>query len=227
MTRTVVITSIYGGFDRLLDPPEQSVPVDQWVCVTDDPDLRSDVWDIVVSPEPSVPPRLAAKYAKMLPLQYIKGGLRRADRVVRFDGATYLRHGDSVAELLAAAGDAVLAQFEHPARSCIYTELEAAATQPKYAGQPLREQIEHYRAEGHPADWGLWETGVLVYNFGLAPELLLAFGLDWLHHLERWSLQDQLSEPVVLRRYGLRPAPLPGNYWDNPIVGRQEHLLDA
>jgi hypothetical protein len=221
-----VITSIYGGYDALLDPPEQSVDVARWVCVTDDPDLKSDVWDVVVDRRPGDPPRLAAKLAKVLPMEYVGRG-HLHDRIVRIDGATFLRHGDSLAELIDAAGDAVIAQFPHPARSCIYTELEAAATQPKYHGQPLREQVGSYQAAGHPADWGLWETGVLVYRYGLAADLLTSFGAAWLAEMRRWSLQDQLSEPVVLRRFGLWPAPLPGNYWDNPIVGRQEHLLDA
>jgi hypothetical protein len=221
-----VITSIYGGFDELRDPgAQQGVSVDEWVCVTDDPELAPvGPWRIYVDETEHASPREGAKRAKVHPLDYLSS---RPDVVVRMDGAAYLRHGHALATLLEAAGDAVIAQYRHPARSCIFDEAHAASGQAKYVGQPIFEQVDHYRAEGHPEQWGLWETGVLVYNYRYGRPLLDAFGSFWLAEMRRWTLQDQLSEPVVLRRLGLRPAELPGSYWDNPHVGRQLHLVEA
>ena len=223
--RVAVITSIYGGFDTLREPPEQEgVMVDEWVCVTDDAATLGDPgpWTVVEAPYPDLSPRLAAKLAKVQPLDYL---VSDPDVVVRMDGAAHLLHASSIAVLLEAAGDAVLAQYPHPARSCIYDEAHAASGQAKYAGQPIFGQVDHYREQGHPEQWGLWETGVLVFNYRHGTRHLLeAFGSLWLTEMKTWTLQDQLSEPVVLRQLGLRPADLPGSYWDNPHVGRQLHL---
>jgi hypothetical protein len=222
--RIAVITSIYGGFDHLREPPaQQDANVVEWKCVTDDPDMATvGPWEISVDQTPWPSPRLGAKLAKVRPLDFLDSD---PDVVVRMDGAAYLLHDRSVATLLDAAGDAVLAQYEHPARNCIYDEAHAASGQAKYTGQPIFGQVDHYRAEGHPEQWGLWETGVLVYNYRHRTELLLhELGSRWLAEMQTWTLQDQLSEPVVLRQLGLRPAALPGSYWDNPHVGRQPHL---
>jgi hypothetical protein len=223
-----VITSIYGGFDTLRDPPaQQGVSVEEWVCVTDDPDMEPvGPWQLALDENPTgESPRFGAKRAKVFPLDYLDS---EPDIVVRMDGAAYLRHGHSLSTLLEAAHGAVIAQYRHPARTCIYDEATAASGQAKYRGQPIFEQVEHYRRAGHPEAWGLWETGVLIYDYrhGTA-ELLRAFGSLWLDEMRQWTLQDQLSEAVVLRRLGLWPADLPGSYWDNPHVGRQPHLDPA
>lgn len=224
MSLITVMTTLYGGIDELREPPLQDGVEDvQWLCITDDPSLDSETWGIVVEPHEGVDPRLAGKFSKMRPWEYAP----YQDVIVRFDSAAFLARPDSLAWLLDAAPDAPLSQFVHPARDCIYDEVEAASTQAKYAGQPMREQVESYRQGGHPAHWGLWETGVQVWRMDLAEPLLQAFGNAWLNEVHEWSLQDQLCQPPLLRRFGLWPGTLPGSYWDNPMVGRQRHLIEA
>jgi len=60
--------------------------------------------------------------------------------------------------------DSGLAAHAHTARDCIYEEAVASVAYPeKYSTQPIMEQVDSYRAEGHPEHWGLWACGTLAW----------------------------------------------------------------
>lgn len=203
-----VITSVYGSYDQLPPVPDQTIDA-EWICVTDVPasEFRDDLgWRIVHEPRNHMHPRLAAKVAKCQPWLYT-----RADTTVWIDGACRLLRPDSLAMILTGAEGHPLAQIVHPWRDCIYTEAEASAWMPKYQGQLITEQVDHYQANGHPEGWGLWATGMIVRNMADIFRNIEyhKLGDEWLLEQMRWSYQDQLSQPYVLRRLGLRPHTLP------------------
>ena len=217
-----VVTSIYGGYDQLAAPPPQDMEA-EWICVTDRPDLDGQgAWKIVCEPRAeAVHPRLAAKVAKCQPYLYTD-----ADVVIWLDGACRLKETDSLRRLAIANPLAPISQFAHPDRDCIYDEGAFSALLPKYVQTPVPEQMASYRRAGHEAHWGLWATGVIVWNYAASDhhaEVLYGFGRSWLLEQLRWSIQDQVSEAPVLRRFGLRPALLPGNLWNNDILGWAAH----
>lgn len=206
-----LLTAVYDGYDTLKAYPAQtlcvktSVEVDA-VCVTDDPDLSCPGWRMVVEPRAGHP-NLAAKRPKMLPWEYVD-----ADSSIWIDAAFRVVSPAFVSEAIGLADP--IAQFPHPWRDCIYTETAASIPLPKYAGLPLSQQAQHYRDEyAHPKRWGLWATGCIARQH--TPEVR-AFGEAWLDECGRWTYQDQISEAVVLRRFGLRPANLPGDHLANP-----------
>lgn len=204
---TALITAIYAGYDTLKDPVAQDGVTD-YVCVTDDPDLRSDCWRMLVEPRPDVHPNLAAKWPKFLPWRY-------TDEVasVWIDASHRPTSPRFVAEAVAELDGAHVAQFRHPWRDCIYDEARESITLGKYDGLPLVDQVAHYeRRFGHPPHWGLWETGVIARTHDYKA---VSLGLDWLHECQRWSFQDQLSEAPLLRHHHLRPAEFPKASRDN------------
>ena len=107
----------------------------------------------------------------------------------------------------AAVHDGV-ALYRHPRRDCIYDEAEASlgaeSQGGKYDGQPIREQVEHYRREGHPEHAGLWACGTIAWD--VQDTKAWRLGAAWLTECQRWSFQDQLSLPVVARRLGIKPG---------------------
>lgn len=211
-----VLSSIYGDYDERSAPPPQTVDA-EWILVTD---VARDVpgWTVVVEPRPDVHPRLAAKVAKCLPWHYTE-----ADITVWMDGACQLLHDRALEGLLAEAEGETLTQFVHPWRDCIYTEAEASTGMPKYAGRALREQVGHYRKGGHPADWGLWATGLIVRDRGRDPYKHDELGHRWLAEQVRWTYQDQLSEAVVLRKLALWPHTFAGPLHGNGYVAWANH----
>lgn len=104
-----------------------------------------------------------------------------------------------------------IALHRHPRRDCIYEEAEASlgleSQGGKYDGQPIREQVAHYYARGHPAHWGLWACGTIAWN---RKDLRArSLGFSWLAECERWSFQDQLSFPYVCRKLDIQPGSFP------------------
>lgn len=215
MTVTV-LTACYGGYDTLVSPPSQSVEC-RWVAVTDGTCNVPEPWEQIVEPRGHMHPRLAAKVPKCLPYLYAWGP------VVWLDASAWLKTGDTIERLVAAAGDAYLAQWEHPDRKAITGEAAVSAMMRKYEGQPVREQAAQYVAQGHPDSWGLWATGAMVWP---DPKVLRGFGEAWLAEQVRWTYQDQISEPYVLRQWGVNVAAIPGNLWRNDMIGWGRHTRD-
>jgi hypothetical protein len=194
-----VVTASLGGYDTPKHHVPQSVPC-KFVTLKDS-DFRSAV----------TLPRLTAKVPKFMPWLYAPGPWIWLDASFGITSPTF------VEEVMGSTAGAPLWQWQH-GRDCIYDEAEASTPLPKYAGQPIREQVDHYREAGHPEHWGLWATGMIVYRRRL-PD----FGSAWWNEVYTWTVQDQLSEPFVLRQLDMRPSPLPYSLWGNPWLHHHPH----
>lgn len=205
MTVTL-LTAVYDNYDSLREICVQDIPHEA-ICVTDNPNLASETWNVIYEPRPDRHPNLAAKSPKMCPWRYTD-----ADLTIWLDASFEIISYDFLA---AVSKFAPLGQFSHPDRACIYAEGNYSTGLRKYSDLPLEAQMADYRNRGHPEHWGLWATGVIVRQH--TPEIE-AFGEAWLAECEKWSFQDQVSEAVILREHGLRPTAMPGSYNQNPWV---------
>ena len=204
MPDAAIVTGIFGGYDDLKPAlPQEGLDV-EWVLVTDNPSIPDGHlgWRVVYEPRPGVLPVRAAKHPKFRPWEYTD-----APASVWVDGSIRVLSSRFAAEALAYADP--IAQFGHPDRDCIYAEAEVAASLPRYAGERILEQAAAYREAGHPEHWGLWAATVIARQH--TPEVK-ALGEAWTAEVDRWSCEDQVSQPVILRNLGLRPAILPGYY---------------
>lgn len=198
--RPLIVTACLGGYDTLRPQAEQDIEVD-WVCVTDDDRDVPAPW-VPHRVEPvSEHPRLAAKVYRMTPFI-------AARDVIWIDANTEIISRSFARRALRARRNGI-ALWRHPQRDCIFTEAEASLRllPEKYSDQPLLAQVEHYRAEGHPARAGLYACGTVAWDWSLPA--VVALGAAWLEECRRWSYQDQLSLPVVLRRAGITPGTFP------------------
>lgn len=152
----VIISAIFGSYDRPSVPIPQSVDVEYWM-VTDNPHLRAPGWRIIydTSNIGLDHPRTAAKRPKMQPWRYVAKG-----PWIWIDGSIEVRSRHFARDV--AVGNTIR-MWEHPDRDCILPEAELSVTLPKYEGVPVMEQAKHYLTEGHPEHWGLWAAGVIYY----------------------------------------------------------------
>jgi len=204
---TALITAIYDGYDGLRPLPD-GVAVDDAICVTDDAALVGRGWRTVYEPRYDLPPVRAAKRPKCCPWWYTD-----ADVTIWIDASYTVRSTklDELADVVTALRP--IAQFRHPDRDCIYSEAVFSMQMGKYAGEPIDAQAAYYRdVESFPVGWGLWAAGVIVRRYTATTE---TFGEMWLAEINRWSFQDQISEPYVLHACGLRPYVLDGDYGNN------------
>lgn len=207
MPDAAIITAIVDGYDDLKPVCPQEGLDAEWVLVTDNPAIPDGHlgWRVIHESRPGVPAVRAAKHPKFRPWEYTD-----APASVWVDGSIRVTSPRFAAEALALADP--VAQFDHPDRDCIYAEAEAALALPRYAAEPVYEQVLTYRAAGHPEHWGLWAATVIARQH-TGP--VMALGEAWTAHVDRWSCEDQISQPFILRNLGLRPAVLPGYYRDN------------
>lgn len=216
--RVAIVSSIYGDYDDLKEQPVRQTVACDYVAVMDHP-VDSQTWDVIVEPRQHMHPRLAAKVAKCLPWRYAPN----ADVTIWIDGSATIISPHFAEMCCEALDGGPLAQWEHPERSCIYTEGDVSIAYGKYAGQNVAGQINHYRAKGHPGNWGLWATGCIVRRRD--DQLHALMGVSWLAEQMRWTYQDQLSEAPVLRACEVRPASLPEGLWSNQWLSFGGHLL--
>ena len=202
---TVIVSANVNEYDSPKTHVEQSVPCKLVALRENYPDHHD------------VHPRTIAKLPKFRPWRYAED----EGPWIWIDGSAEIISPTFVEEVLEAT-HGPLGQFVHPHRDCIYPEATVSATMMKYDGVPVLEQANHYRRIGHPAHWGLWATGVIVYK-----ERLDYFADLWWAELNRWGYQDQISEPVALRAAGLEPSPLPYALWDNPWIKWHGHRRDV
>jgi hypothetical protein len=194
-----IVNAIYGGYDSPKVHVEQTLDV-EFLMLTDCQDDRH--------------PRLAAKEPKLRPWDYVSDG----GPWIWMDGSFEITSSTFVAEILDATEGHPISQWEHPQRDDIYAEAVVSAPMPKYRDQPIDDQADHYAAIGHPAHWGLWATGLIVYRERC--EYLSAL---WWAEMNRWGFQDQISQPVALRAAGMRPHSLPYNLYQNPWLRLHGH----
>jgi len=208
--KVAVITAIYDNYDSLKPVLPQNGGYDiEWICVTDSPEVVAEPrgWRVLFEPSPGVHPNLAAKRPTMLPWQYTT-----AEQVVWIDASFQILNMDFIRAVLSLANP--IAQFVHPERQCIYDEATLSQTMTyKYGGHNFAEQTARFRAEGHPVRWGLWATGVIART---KTDTVVEFGQAWHDECHLFSFQDQVSQPAVLRKFGLRPEALTGGPYQNP-----------
>lgn len=220
--RAAVVSALYGGYDTLKPTlPQYGYGDDSvdWVLVTDDVSIRSGTlgWRVVHLPRPGVHPNRAAKQPKLFPWEFTP-----APASVWIDASFRVTSPDFVRDVLDLAQP--IAQFVHPWRDCAYAEAEESAKLAKYAGEDFEPQVKEYRHLRHPENWGLWATGVIARQHG--DPHVINMSDYWSEMIDLWTFQDQVSQPVALRFYGLRPAPLTGTHFANPWLtyeGSERH----
>jgi len=209
-----LVTSIYGGHDNLKALPSNH-KFDDAICVTDNPDLKADGWRVIVLPS-TEQRRLAAKYPRMLPFDFIN-----TDAAVWLDAAFQIV-GEGFADFcLESLADKNIIAWEHPEnRNCLYQEATYCQDWPKYSSEPIRQQTAYYREAGMPEGFGLWACGTLVWrNCQEAKE----FGKAWLEENKRWSIQDQVSFPYLLWKLNPSFGVFAGHEFNNPYLKWHQH----
>ena len=214
MNKFCVYTAIAGDYDPLRTHPV--VPGVDWVAFLDETtywnkgDQSRTDWDVrrISVPADITHPRMRAKWYKVLS----QLELPEYEHTMWVDGKIQLKDPAFVSEVLSS--DAPITMFRHPDRDCIYDEASSTRGMRKYRDEPIDSQVLCYSQEyDHPSHWGLWETGIIGRRRSATTERIER---SWWHEIERWSYQDQLSLPVVLRAEGCTPGRIRGNMWNHP-----------
>ncbi len=147
---------------------------------------------------------------------------RRADLSIWIDASLRIKSSTFVADMRDHLGVGDWAMFAHPWRDCIYDEAAASVILPKYQDLPILAQVEAYRSVV-PPHAGLYACGVIVRREPTSDRMKKANELWWQENL-KWTYQDQLSLPYVLRNVGnCDLIRIPGNLFSNAWLKLTPH----
>ena len=207
MNKKVIYTSIFGSEYYLHDP---EVDMKDWdfICFTDNPNYKSDVWDVVLTSKIYGGAR-DSKKPKILPHRY----LQNYDISVWIDGDVKITTdiNDLVNKYL---DDKDYAVFNHEfcglsttgnlnVRKCIYDEAKfikwLGDNHPKKHYKDdltvINNQVERYRKEGYPLNNGQARNTILIRRHN--NKHIIKTMEDWWTEVKYGSKRDQLSFPYV------------------------------
>jgi hypothetical protein len=198
LSRLVVYTAVVGGEEPLREQPVAAHSSADFVCLTDDPHLHSDTWE-VVPVEPRLPTDLvrSARHLKILGHPALAG----YDRSLWVDNALELGAPPEtfVGEWLAHADVAAPMHTFYPT---VLAEAEASIDLGKDDHLRVFEQLAHYlRMTPGSLDANPHWTALLARR--RTPEVEAAMTLWW-EHVLRFSRRDQLSFGIAMATAGVR-----------------------
>ena len=187
--RKAVYTFIFGDYDDLKSPAIVT-PGWDYICFTDNHTLRSDVWDVRVSPRRRSDLQLEhKKYAgkhKILFRRYLQG----YDLSLSIDANLELNCNldDFMLEHFRAEDDIMIC---HRPLDCIYDDAELSKRRLLDNPARINAQVRRYRAAGCPAHNGLYLSGIIARRHDRADVRHMC---DlWWREYRHGSRRDQLS----------------------------------
>lgn len=197
MAKKVIYTCITDGYDTLSNPSRISKDYD-YICFTDDPNLKSSVWNI--RPIPNELNELDKvkihKALKICPHKY----LSEYDMSVWVDGNTSLNIDvDSFVDSIIDDEHCIFLKT-HPSRKCAYKEKEICSRMKKDDDGVMSRQMDAYRKEGFPTDYGLSENNFIIRFHN--DKRCMALMEMWLNEVLNGSRRDQLSLQFCIWRIG-------------------------
>ena len=194
MSRLVVYTAIFGGYDPLRGVVNTDSDVD-YVCFSDSEMTSAPGWEVRVLDLQSMSPVEKNRELKFFPHRY----LGEYDESVYIDGNIGVR-GSVRAFLGEQTSLADIAIPRHPDRTCVFQESIAIRARNLAADQEVDAQIARYKSMGMPSGFGLTENN-LIYRRQLKPQVIETMDLWWEEFIQG-APRDQLSLPFVFWKSG-------------------------
>jgi hypothetical protein len=106
--------------------------------------------------------------------------------------------------------DSEIGVFKHTQRNCAYSEAVIINELGYDHKENVDKQVELYRSQGFPDNFGLYELPVSIRKNTPTTQL---FNMMWFEQICKYSSRDQISFPYCLWKTGIVPKILPG--WAN------------
>jgi hypothetical protein len=172
-------------------------------------------------------PRLRAKMPKMLQWSEFPG----YDYYIWVDSKLRIDNPKAAESLVEACLGKDACFFRHSARASIRLELEHVVDNlnngsqyiiDRYAGEDMAGQVSSYLADPNFVDHSLFECGAFVYSSRVVQNPDLNLFKEWFYHNCIWSVQDQLSLPYLLQKFGVNYGILEGTVYKNKYLNIQD-----
>jgi len=193
-TNACVYTCLFGNYERLNEFPVELKSGISRFCFTDNPDLRSDTWNIkVVKPAFEMDSARSQRRVKILAHEYLDSQFELS---LYTDNTVRLKEKPEVLfEKYAQNSDMALPYHSH--HPTVLDEFIMVAKQGLDEPARIFEQQNHYQMlERDVLSERPYWTAILI-RFHNRPNVKAAM-TDWNNHVCRYSRRDQLSANVAL-----------------------------
>lgn len=222
--KIAIYTVIFGKYDSILEPFVLEDNCDYYI-VTDQEIPQKSIWEKknleFIFGWNNMTNAEKNRYCKMHGNEifdtydyniYIDGNLQLYGKI-----SSLIKYVDNTTEI---------AMFNHPQRSCIYDEGSACLIFKKGVTSDIKKQLQRYRNEGMPCNYGMCECSVVVRKRGiLSSQIMQAW---WEEFKKGECKRDQLSFPYVLWKKGISINRIGclGDCCDkHPLFRRVKHLI--
>ena len=184
--KKVIYTAIYGNKDTLKDPLYHNKDYD-YICYTDNKELKSNVWKVIHHEPVNKDPVRSAKIFKVKPHEFLKD----YDLSIWLD-ANFLICADLNGFTGRFGNHANILTFQHDqGRNCIYEEAEVIMKFNKDDPEIVRLQMEEYKSKQYPEQNGLTANSIILRRHN-KPDIVQLMEFWW-NEIENHSRRDQLS----------------------------------
>lgn len=186
--KKVIYTCITGDYDNLIEPRFISDDFD-YVCFTDSIFVRNGFWELRPLPKE------VESLSQVKKQRYIKINAHKVlpeyDLSVWVDGSVLINNKledllDNILE-----NDISVYVPTHPIRNCIYKEANTVISSRKDIKDIVNPQIEQYKKEGFPKEYGLLQSNILIRKHN--NEDCIRLMEAWSNEVMNGSHRDQLS----------------------------------
>lgn len=185
----VVYTAVFGNYDYV---PEVNPEWDcDFVCFTDNPDLVSSGWQVVIVPLNDELPAQANRRYKMLPHKY----LSRYEQSLYVDGNIRIVTDPSPL-FHKYLHNNVIAIPKHQERNCAYAEARLCIEGGLVNKEITEQQMAKYVADGFPEEFGMTENGIIFRRH--YDEAVMAMMASWWQEYCNGGRRDQISLPYLM-----------------------------
>jgi glycosyltransferase involved in cell wall biosynthesis len=208
--KIVIYTAIAGNYDNLKDPDFIDENCD-YVCFSDNHDLKSDIWKIILMDKSKLDNNRKVKQYKVLPHKFFP------EYKYSFWIDASFRIKNSIRKYIYTNINSPMLNIIYTLRDCIYDEAIISTNHLNYPKAILLKQIEKYENNGMPKNYGLIFTGVIFREHN-NPKIIKLMG-DWWNEISIFTNQDQISFSYCTWKNNFHPSvsmiPIENNeYWD-------------
>ena len=194
--KIAIYTCITGNYDNVIEPLFRDYNCEYYIY-TDNDDIKTGIWQ-----KRKIPQKIASLQDKTLINRYIK--FHPHELFQDFDYAIYIDGNILIVSNISAfvnkIGKQGIAFHKHHARQCIYDELERCKLVKKGNIEKIEKQLQKYKADGMPKQYGLLECNVIATDLKNTKAKMILESW-WNEFITSEGKRDQIALPYILWKY--------------------------
>jgi hypothetical protein len=194
MNKYVIYTAIFADYDFLKDPLLENNDID-FFCFTDNVNLKTKKWNLIVVENKWDSPTLANRYYKIIGFKEYFSNYMKS---IYVDGSIIIK--GNILDFFEKY-NTVFSFFRHCTRNCIFDEYTQCLIEKRGVESIITQQISDYKNLKMIRNFGLSENSVIMRSH---EEYCYDIMQQWWDEFQKYPSRDQISLPFILWTNGVK-----------------------